>query len=244
MLKKGRGWVWSRECQNAFEALKKAITGEPILALTNLNKPFELHTDASDFAIGGVLMQEDHPIAFESRKLNDTERRYTVQEKEMTAVIHCLRTWRHYLLGSKFVIKTDNVATSYFQTQKKLTPKQARWQDFLAEFDYKMEYKPGRANLVADALSRKSELADISRPQSNLKDRIKNGLQHDALARTIIQLVKEGKTCRFWEEDGLILTKGKRIYVPSYDNLRREVMRSVMIVDGRAIQVYTAPSLL
>jgi len=71
-------------------------------------------------------MQEDHPIAFESQKLNDTERRYTVQEKEMAAVVHCLRTWSHYLVRRKFIIKTDYVATSYFQTQKKLTPKQAR----------------------------------------------------------------------------------------------------------------------
>ena len=80
----------------------------------------------------------------------------------MTTVIHGLHTWRHYLLGSKFVIKTNNVATSYFQTQKKLTPKQARWQDFLPEFDYVMEYKSRRANLVAYALSRKGELTDIS----------------------------------------------------------------------------------
>ena len=113
-------------------------------------------------------MQEGYPIAFVSWKLNDTERRYTVQEKEMIAVIHCLRTWRHYLLASNFVIKTGNVATSYFQTQKKLTPKQARWQDFLAEFDYAMEYKSGRANLVANTLGYERELADISRPQSNL----------------------------------------------------------------------------
>ena len=81
-------------------------------------------------------MQERHPIAFESCKLNDTERCYTVQEKEMIAIVHCLRTWRHYLLGSHFIVKTNNVATSYFQTQKKLSPKQARWQDFLTEFDY------------------------------------------------------------------------------------------------------------
>ncbi|XLU64181.1 hypothetical protein S245_023390, partial [Arachis hypogaea] len=96
--------------------------------------------------------------AFESRKLNDTERRYTIQEKEMTAVVHCLRTWRHYLLGSHFIVKTDNVATSYFQTQKKLSPKQARWQDFLAEFDFEFEYKSGKTNVVADVLSRKAEL--------------------------------------------------------------------------------------
>jgi len=85
-----------------------------------------------------------------------------------------------------------------------------------------MEYKLGRANLVANALSSKGELADIIRPQSNLQNRIKNGLQHDTLAQTIIQLVKEGKTRRFWEADGLILIKGKRIYVPSYDNLQRK----------------------
>jgi len=74
-------------------------------------------------------------------------------------VVHYLRVWRHYLLGSRFVVKTDNVATSYFQTQKKLSPKQARWKDFLTEFDYVLEYKPGRINLVADALSQKSEFA-------------------------------------------------------------------------------------
>ena len=68
-------------------------------------------------------------------------------------MVHCLRVLRHYLLGSRFVVKTDNVATSYFQTQKKLSPKQERWQDFLTEFDYVLEYKLGRINLVADTLS-------------------------------------------------------------------------------------------
>lgn len=76
-------------------------------------------------------MQDGHPIAYESRKLNDTERRYAVQEKEMTAVVHCLRTWRHHLLGAKFTVKTDNVATSYLLTQKKLSPKRKHfWQIF------------------------------------------------------------------------------------------------------------------
>ncbi|RVX00707.1 Transposon Tf2-12 polyprotein [Vitis vinifera] len=167
---------------------KKAVTEEPVLALPDHTKVFEVHTDASDFAIGGVLMQERHPIAFESRKLNDTERRYTVQEKEMTAIVHCLRTWRHYLLGSHFIVKTDNVATSYFQTQKKLSPKQARWQDFLAEFDYTLEYKPG-------------------------------------MAKSLIALAHEGKTKRFWVEDGLLYTKGRRLYVPKWGNIRRNLIK-------------------
>ena len=210
LLKKNKAWMWDEKCRQAFEDLKKAITEEPVLALPDHTKVFEVHTDASDFAIGRVLMQERRPIAFESRKLNDTERRYTVQEKEMTAIIHCLRTWRHYLLGSHFIVKTDNIATSYFQTQKKLSPKQARWQDFLAEFDYTLEYKPGTANHVADALSRKAELASMtSQPQGEMVDLIKEGLQHDPVAKSLITLAHEGKTRRFWVEDGLLYTKGK-----------------------------------
>ncbi|KAH9697420.1 Endonuclease [Citrus sinensis] len=227
MLKKNRTWHWSEECQRAFEELKKAISEEPVLALPDHTKPFEVQTDASDFTISGVLMQEGHPIAFESRKLNDTERRYTVQEKEMTAIIHCLRVWRHYLLGSHFAIMTDNVATSYFQTQKKLSPKQARWQDFLAEFDYRLEYKPGKANVVADALSRKAELPTLSmsQPKSDLVSCIKEGLQQDPLAKDLLEKVLEGKTRRFWQEEGILLTKGDRLFVPRWGNLRKEVIK-------------------
>jgi hypothetical protein len=226
LLKKNKAWEWSKKCQEAFEDLKKAVTEEPVLGLPDHTKPYEIHTDASDFAIGGVLMQEGHPIAYESRKLNDTERRYTVQEKEMTAIIHCLRTWRHYLLGSKFEIKTDNVATSYFQTQKKLSPKQARWQDFLAEFDYVLEYKPGKVNLVADALSRKAELASMSsQPKGELMDLIKEGLSQDKTAKSLVALANDGKTRRSWMEGGLLYTKGRRLYVPKWGNLRRNLIK-------------------
>ena len=147
---------------------------ETVLSLPDFSKPFEVHTDASDFAIGDVLMQEGHPIAYESRKLNEAEQRYSAHEKEMTAVVHCLRTWRHYLLGAHFVVKTDNVATTCFQSQKKLSAKQARWQDYLAEFDFTLEYKPGKANVVADALSRRTSLATIvSSTSSSIVDDIK-----------------------------------------------------------------------
>ncbi|KAL0444386.1 UNVERIFIED_CONTAM: Transposon Tf2-11 polyprotein [Sesamum latifolium] len=90
-----------------------------------MSKPFVVETNASDFALGGVLMQ-DGPVAFESRKLKDVERRYSVHEKELLAVVHCLRLWRHYLLGSPFMVKTDNTAVSHFMTQPKLTSRQTR----------------------------------------------------------------------------------------------------------------------
>lgn len=225
LLKKYQSWDWTPRCAEAFEDLKRAVTEEPVLRLPDCRQPFEVHTDASDFAIGGVLMQEGHPIAYESRKLNDTERRYTVQEKEMTAIVHCLRTWRHYLLGSKFVVRTDNVATSYFQTQKKLSPKQARWQDFLAEFDMELQYKPGRENHVADALSRKAELAAVCLLHGAIRERIREGTCEDPVTQGLVRLVKEGKAQRFWVSDGLLLTKGRRIYVPRWGNLRRELMK-------------------
>ena len=87
-------------------------------------------------------MQDRHPIALKIHKMNETEQHYTVHEKEMMTIVHCLRTWRHYLLGSKLVVKTDNMATKYFQTQNKITPKQSRQKDFQGKFDYVLEYKP------------------------------------------------------------------------------------------------------
>ncbi|KAG8391561.1 hypothetical protein BUALT_Bualt01G0200400 [Buddleja alternifolia] len=96
------------------------------------------------------------------------------------------------------------------ETQKKLSPKQARWQDFLAEFDYVLEYKPGKANVVADALSRKAELAAISLAKGNVHEKIKEGLEHDPMAQELMRLAKEGKTRQFWVEDGLLYTKGRR----------------------------------
>ncbi|KAG8372904.1 hypothetical protein BUALT_Bualt12G0115600 [Buddleja alternifolia] len=171
LLKKNKPWVWSEACQLAFEDLKAAVSMEPVLALPNFEKMFELHMDASDFAIGGVLMQEGHPISFESRKLNETERRYTVQEKEMTAIVHCLRIWRHYLLGSRFM------------------------------------------------------LAEISLAKGNVHEKINEGLKHDPMAKELMRLAKEGKTRQFWVEDGLLYTKGRRLYVPKWGNLWKDLIR-------------------
>lgn len=94
LLKKGRSWKWTDKCEGAFKAFKEAVMRELVLTLLDHTKSYEVHTDASNFAIGRVLMQ-GHLIAYESYKLNEMEKRYMVQEKEMTTVVHCLQIWRH-----------------------------------------------------------------------------------------------------------------------------------------------------
>ena len=106
------------------------------------------------------------------------------------------------MLGSKFVVKTDNSAVSHFLTQPKLTPKQARWQEFVAEFDLQFEHRAGRTNQAADALSRKAELAAMtllanlsaSRVHIPIRERIKKNLEKDPVVRTLLKLVKEGRS--------------------------------------------------
>lgn len=104
------------QCQEAFEKLKVVVVSEQILTLRNFELPFEVHTDASNKAIGGVLVQKGHPVAFESQKLNDAEQWYSVDEKEILVVVHCLMVRRVYLLCTKFIVRIDNVTNTYFHT--------------------------------------------------------------------------------------------------------------------------------
>ncbi|KAL0364744.1 UNVERIFIED_CONTAM: Retrovirus-related Pol polyprotein from transposon.6 [Sesamum angustifolium] len=176
LLRKDQKWEWTVACEDAFRMLKQAISSQPVLKLPQFDRPFEVQVDASDRALGGVLVQDKHPVAFESRKLKDAELRYSTHEKEMTAVVHCLEAWRHYLLGTKFTVVTDNVANTYFKTQRKLSPKQARWQEFLGEFDFEWVHRPGKHNDVADALSRKlveEYVAALTVVESDFLDQIR-----------------------------------------------------------------------
>ena len=176
-----------------------------------------MHIDASDRAIGGVLVQEGHPIAFESRKLNDGEQNYSTHEKEMTPVVHCLGIWGVYLLGLKFVVKTENVANTFFRTQKKLSQRQPRWQEFLAEYDFIWEHKPGSHNQVAGALSRCEVIATILaivQVESDMLGRLRQAAGEDATYKKMVELVREGTIRRYWLKQDLLYAKGGRIFVP------------------------------
>ena len=151
-------FVWGAEQQEAFEALKGAVSSAPCLAIPDPRSEFIVHTDASGYATGAVLMQQFdeglRPIAFLSKKMTPAQRNYPVHEQELLAILNALKAWRHYLGGRPFTVLTDHQSLQYVETSAMATPRQVRWAAWLAEFDFKVRYAPGRANVAADALSR------------------------------------------------------------------------------------------
>ena len=144
---------WEKEHQDAFDSIKQAITDDVMLSFPDFNKPFEIHTDASDVQLGSVIMQERKPIAFYSRKLNAAQRNYTTGEREMLSIVETLRTYRNILLGHEVTIYTDHQNLVNDRTRHESARIQ-RWVWLIEEFGPKFKYLPGPENVVADALSR------------------------------------------------------------------------------------------
>eukprot|EP00775_Hariotina_reticulata_P004792 gene4793-5042_t len=144
-----------------FDLLKEKLTHAPVLAMPDFEKPFEIVADASNTAVGAILLQDGKPIAFESRKLTPAEVAYDTMEREMTAVIHALTVWRPYVDQAEITVFSDHEPLRYLRTKPTLTPRQIRWSQFMERFYYKWEFRAGRLN-VADPLSRAPHSADGS----------------------------------------------------------------------------------
>ena len=160
LTKKDTPWHWTQTEENMFTALQDALTSAPVLILPDYDKPFTLITDASDYATGSILEQDDalgqsHPIAFYSKSLlQPTEQNYEIHDKELLAIVHALKHFHHYLQGSSHQTKifSDHTNLKYFTTKQTLTYHQACWSLFLGTFNYIIIPKPGKIN-KADALS-------------------------------------------------------------------------------------------
>ena len=157
MLKKGVAVEMGDVEVKAFNAVKDALTATPVLAVADPKLGYRIVTDASDFALGAILLQDQgegwQPIAYESRKLQPAELRRNVYEKEMLAVLHALKTWRCYVEGRPIELVTDHESLKWLLTQKELDRQQAKWVQILSQYDVDIVYRPGRIN-PADALSR------------------------------------------------------------------------------------------
>lgn len=133
------------------------MTTTSTLAMPNFNDSFIVETDASGDGIGVVLTQQGQPIAFMSRALGISKRAWSIYAKEMLVIVEAIRTWRPYLLGRKFFIRTDHRSLKYFLDQRVATPEQQKYVAKLLGYDYEILYRPGRENSAADALSRRPD---------------------------------------------------------------------------------------
>ena len=158
LTRKGVVFEWRDEHTEAVRALKERLINYTTLQIPDPRKPFILRTDASGVAIGAVLEQEGKPVGFLSAKMSDAERRYSTYEQELLAIVRALQRWRTLLLPAKVTVLTDHQALKHLmklKADKTLEGRAARWLNLLALFnDLTIEYRPGQANVVADALSR------------------------------------------------------------------------------------------
>ncbi|KAL0544053.1 hypothetical protein IC582_019164 [Cucumis melo] len=155
LTRKGVPFVWSKACEDSFQNLKQKLVTAPVLTVPDGSGSFVIYSDASKKGLGCVLMQQGKVVAYASRQLKSHEQNYPTHDLELAAVVFALKIWRHYLYGEKIQIFTDHKSLKYFFTQKELNMRQRRWLELVKDYDCEILYHPGKANVVADALSRK-----------------------------------------------------------------------------------------
>ncbi|GJZ46696.1 putative reverse transcriptase domain-containing protein [Tanacetum coccineum] len=158
LTQKCKNFDWGEEQELAFQTLKDKLCNAPVLALPDGSEDFVVYCDASGIGLGCVLMQRGKVIAYASRKLKINEENYTTHDLELGAVVFALKIWRHYLYGTKCVIYTDHKSLQHIFSQKELNMRQRRWIELFSDHDCEIRYHPGKANVVADALSRKERV--------------------------------------------------------------------------------------
>jgi len=215
--------AWSQEATAAFEAVKRALSSAPVLRLPDWrsDQPFDLYCDASYAGVGGALLQDGHPVAYESRKLIPAEMNYPPTEIEMLAVVHCCKMFRCYIEGKRVRVHTDHKPNTSFASQFMPSRRQARWIDLLQGYNLEWHYTPGKSNFT-DPLSRNPVVGVIQRGKKSVSD-------PDFLSR-----VRAGYLCDPWfavdahkqmmhVDDGLFYHQGALV-LPADPELINEVL--------------------
>jgi hypothetical protein len=155
LLKKENKYVRSDACDEAFKNMKKLLNTTPVLAQPDTDKPFDVYCDASGTGLGSVLMQEGQLISYSTWQLRRHEEHYLTHDLELATVVMALRTRHHYLVGNVVHIYTDHKSLKYIFTQSYLNMRQQRWLELIKDYELKVHYHPGKANIIVDALSRR-----------------------------------------------------------------------------------------
>ncbi|WVZ81092.1 hypothetical protein U9M48_028511 [Paspalum notatum var. saurae] len=252
LTQKNAKFAWSPKCEEAFGTLKKLLTSAPVLAQPDVTKPFDVYCDASGSGLGCVLMQEGRVIAYASSQLRKHEVNYATHDLELPAVVYTLKKWRHYLLGNTCLDYTDHKSLKYIFTQPELNMRQRRWLELIKDYDLEVHYHPGKANVVADALSRKAhcnfiearptvrvlcwEIGEIEMPmvleaelynlviEPTIKDQIIAAQKQDkGMAHIREGINEEKKACFKLDEEGVLWFKN-RLVVPKDMELRKKIL--------------------
>ncbi|KAK2389947.1 hypothetical protein P8452_27647 [Trifolium repens] len=255
LTRKDQAFVWSVECEKSFQERKRRLTTTaPVLILPNAKESFVVYCDASKMGLGGVLMQGGKVVAYASRQLKIHERNYPTHDLELAAVVFSLKVWRHYLYGSRFEVFSDHKSLKYLFDQKELNMRQRRWLEFLKDYDFELSYHPGKANVVEDALSRKTlhmsslmvkelelieEFRDLSlvcgmTPKSvklgmlkltnHFLESIEEHQKKDVKLMEKFTLVKEGKENNFKMDESGVIRFRGRVCVPDVPELKKMIM--------------------
>ena len=172
LLKKETPFKWTKRQMQALEQLIEKVTTQPVLVHPNPEKPFEIEVDASDYATGAILFQCDNkgkarPIGYHSKTFSNTEQRYDIYDKELTAIDLGLDNWRHLLLGSSVIVHTDHANLTYYRHPHKLTDCTRRAISRIMRYNLRIKHKPGIHNR-ADALSRRPDYAKRTQPEEEI----------------------------------------------------------------------------
>jgi len=210
--------------------LKAALLTSPVLVRPDQDRPFRLVTDASDYAAGASLEQEDdakqrHPVAFFSHSLNPAKRNYETYERELLAIVLALRTWRHYLEGSEFTVEcyTDHRPLVSFMLHQQDRGRLVRWQQFLTAFNLRVHHVAGKANIFADGLSRRPHLRIMLTSAAAMLDPLAKDIvqaqRHETFAHRKMQDAQQPSVQTNWKlMSGILMYAGNgllRVYVPA-----------------------------
>jgi hypothetical protein len=256
LLEKGREFKWDEKYQGSFEQLKKRLMSTPVLVMPDLQKGFDIYCDACGQGLGCVLTQEGHVIAYASRQLRKHELNYPTHDLELAAVVHALKIWRHYIMGTKCQVYTDHKGLKYIFTQKDLNLRQHHWLELIKDYDLEIHYHPGKANLVTNALSQKehvhsavvAQLPDeivedfkrlnlgivayteevIIDVEHTLEQEICKGQVGDARIQEIKDLMTEGRGPEFTDDEQGTIWFKDRICVPDIESLRETMLKEAL----------------
>ena len=240
LLRKGVKFEWTK-CQDSFEQLKEMLVEAPVLTQPTTGKEYTLYSDASGIGLGCVLMQDGKVVAYASRQLKPHEQNYPTHDLELAAVVFALKIWRHYLYGEKCRIYTDHKSLKYLLTQKELNLRQRRWLELFKDYECIIDYHPGKANVVADVLSRRT-VATMSLQYSEwrvaedgailaqleaqpvLKQMIIDAQKNDVELQKKLQTVRDDDKSDFLLKEAGSLYFQNRLCVPDNKELKKKLL--------------------